>query len=114
MATDAEATRQIATIQEETTMYQSARSLQQSWSARQSETLNIVATYGRLSPAVFAARERLAESLAHQAVASNVVPRVAPRPIRRWLGGRLVRLGTRLGGAGVPKSTTLAPGKVAA
>src|SRR5687768_8860830 len=91
------------TVREEITMYRSPRSLEQSWSARRSEALNTVATYRFLSPAVFAARERLAKNLAQQAMAGDGVPWVAPRPIRRWLGGRLVRLGTRLGGAGGPK-----------
>jgi hypothetical protein len=84
-------------------MYRSARSFEQSWSARQSEVPNIVATYRFLAPAVFAARERLAKNLAHQAMAGDDAPRGTPRPIRRWLGERLIRLGTRLGGAGVPR-----------
>jgi hypothetical protein len=88
--------------------------VQQSWSARNSEVLNTIVTYRFLAPAVFAARERLAESLADQAMAGDGAPRGAPWPMRRWLGERLVQLGTRLGGAGVPRSTTLAPGKVAA
>ena len=95
-------------------MYMNARSMQQSFTARQSEPLNIVATYGRLSPAVFAAREQVAKNLAYRAIAGDGVTQFAPRPIRHWVGVRLVRLGTRLGGASGPNSTALAPGKVAA
>ena len=97
-------------------MYQSPRSYQQSFSARQSEALRIVGTYRFLSPAAFAARDHLAKSLAHHATVGEDTGRGAPRKgiVRCWLGAGLVRLGTRLGGAGGPNRTTLAPGKVAA
>jgi hypothetical protein len=66
--------------------------------------LNVVATYRHLAPTAFAARERLATNPAHHAVARHDPTRGAPQPgmVRRWLGDRLVRLGTWLGGADVP------------
>jgi hypothetical protein len=97
-------------------MYKSPRSFQQSFSAHQSDALNVVATYHFHSPSVFAARERLATHLARRPIERDDPGSDASRPglVRRWLGERLVWLGTRLGGAGEPKSTALAPGKVAA
>jgi hypothetical protein len=91
--------RQNGTIQEDLAMDQSPRPYQKCFSARHSEALGIVDTYRHLSPAVFAYRECLAENLAHRAGVGDG----ATRPIRRWLGGRLVWLGTRLGGAVGPR-----------
>lgn len=79
-------------------MYQSPRSVEQSWRALNSEALDTIVTYRFFAPAAFAAREQLAKNLARQAMARDGVPWVSPRPIRRWFGERLVRLGSWLGG----------------
>jgi hypothetical protein len=103
-------------MREDVTMYQSPRSYQKSFSARHAEALRIVGTYRFMSPAAFASQDHLAMSLAHHATVGDDTGRGAPRKgiVRCWLGAGLVRLETRLGGAGGPNRTTLAPGKVAA
>lgn len=85
-------------------MYQSARSLEQAFAARQARVLDIVADYRDCASTMLAADERLAAVLAYHALVGDAPPAPARRPgaARRWLGARLVGLGARLGGAGAP------------
>lgn len=96
-------------------MYRGLRPYWKSLSARHAKALRIVGTYRYMSPAAYAAQDRLALSLAHHAMVGDDAGRGAARngTVRRWLGVGLVRLGTRLGGTGGPNRTTLAPGKAA-
>jgi hypothetical protein len=91
---------------EETIMdhYHSAWELHRKSTARQSDILRIIADYRYLAAPALAARERLAADLVRQAALRDGGALAPPRrgATRRWLGVRLVRLGTWLGGIATP------------
>ena len=67
--------------------------------AKQNAVLDTYRAYGRLAPGVLANRELVAARLAEGEQRRQLgLARTGPGPIRRWLAGRLISLGSRLGG----------------
>ena len=84
-------------------MYPTDADLRRARATRRSEVLNVIADCLYLAPTALAARERLGTTLVLQSLlrdGEETVP-APPGAVRHWFGGRLIRLGTWLGGTAI-------------
>jgi hypothetical protein len=96
-------------------MYRNERARCHSFEDRQSEVLQIIADYRFAAPRALAAREHLATELTRYAAVRDGGPEKEPGlgVARRWLGARVVQLGSWIGGATIrPSARPLAPNSV--
>ena len=73
---------------------------QRAFEAKQGAVLDTIRSHGHLASGALAQRELLDTQMATNAVRRQLGPTpTGPGPVRRWLGARVVALGTRLAGA---------------
>jgi hypothetical protein len=90
----------IETTQKEHTMTHHIDARQKAFEAKQYGVLRAIDANGRLAAGVLAQREQLEKHMAESAARRQLGPIVKEAgPVRRWLGARLVAVGTRLAGA---------------
>ena len=84
---------------------------QRAYQAKQNAVFDAYRAYGRLAPVILAKREHVAVRLAegYQRRQLGLV-RTGPGPVRRWVAGRLISLGSRLAGVQVELDSGLARG----